>query len=307
MSEHKPIHTNAPRFSASHAGRELTCEEWEALLVDFLDGALPPSEIELFRSHDRSCEACGKMFSEAGKGREWLTFLRVEPEIAPALVSRILARTAGALVDARLEEVFQGKSAAAQAVASSIPSAPLPFWKRLTHNFGLQRLGQPRLLMTAAMAFFSITLTLNIAGIRLNAIHLADLRPSAISTNLDKEYHLASARVVRYYDSLRFVYEMEAKVRELRRDADIEDTKPADKPAQPSGTTQPQDGGHKSGGKSEGSGAAQPQAALWGERVEASLRIPMASTDRDTLCPNQHNIDEIFPAHSTGQAERGVA
>ncbi len=108
----------------------------------------------------------------------------------------------------------------------------LPFWKRGGLAFAGRQVAQPRLLMTAAMAFFSITLTLNMAGVRLSTIHLADLKPAALSTNLNKQYHMASARVVRYYDNLRFVYEMEAQVKEMRRNADLDNSVPADKPEQ---------------------------------------------------------------------------
>ena len=300
MSEHKPTHLNAPKTGAPHAARKLSCEEWEAMLVDFLDGTLTAGDTEIFRSHDHTCDSCAKMFTEAGQGREWLAFLRVEPAVPPTLMQKILAQTAGSLIDTRLDEVFHGKPAATTSSAAAIPATPLPFWKRIG-----TRMVQPRLLMTAAMAFFSITLTLNMAGVRLGAIHLADLKPSAISTNLDKQYHMATARVVRYYDSLRFIYEMEAQVRELRRDADRESNPPAEKPSQPSGTTNPQDGGHKSGGKSEAPSASQPHATLWGERIEAALRNPLAESE--SVQQSYEIKIENTENKTAGHAERGIA
>jgi hypothetical protein len=310
MSEHTPSHANAPKSGAPHAARKLSCEEWEALLVDFLDGTLTPSEIEIFRAHDQTCDPCAKMFSEASQGREWLAFLRTEPAVPPALMSRILAQTAGALIDTRLDEVFHGKAAPAPSTAVGVVSGPvLPFWRRAAQATHAGRIAQPRLLMTAAMAFFSITLTLNMAGVKLSAVRLADLKPASISTNLDKQYHMASARVVRYYDSLRFVYEMEARVRELRRDADLDNSAPAEKPAQPSSSA-PADGGHKSGGKSEGPSATQPHAELWGERVEAALRDPFAAQQMEDFHPAQPDFGssaEQTQSTTAGQAERGIA
>jgi hypothetical protein len=81
---------------------------------------------------------------------------------------------------------------------------------------------QPRLAMTAAMAFFSITLTLNLTGIHLSELKASDLSPS----NLKHSFYHANASVVRYYDNLRVVYELESRVNELKQSGDDE-TRPA--------------------------------------------------------------------------------
>ena len=70
--------------------------------------------------------------------------------------------------------------------------------------------------MTAAMAFFSIALTMNLAGVRLTALHASDLKPSS----LRKSFWSASNQAVRYYDNLRVVYELESRVHEMQRDSD---------------------------------------------------------------------------------------
>jgi hypothetical protein len=171
------------------------------------------------------------------------------------------------------------------------------------------RVAQPRMLMTTAMAFFSITLTLNMAGVRISSIRVADLKPAAISNSLDKQYHMATASVVRHVDNLRIVYEMEARWRELGRDNDL--NLPADQQSQPA--SPPPDGTRKNGGKSEGPSASHPEASLWGERVEAELN-PLPSPP----LPNWHeNFAGAFldPAsaetenddRTADQAERGIA
>ncbi len=75
---------------------------------------------------------------------------------------------------------------------------------------------QPRLAMTAAMAFFSIALTMNLTGVRLSQLHASDLKPSSIL----RSCYEAKARVVRYSDNLRVVYELESRVRDLQRSSD---------------------------------------------------------------------------------------
>jgi hypothetical protein len=66
--------------------------------------------------------------------------------------------------------------------------------------------------MTAAMAFFSLTLTLNITGVKLSELKLADLKPG----HLQQSFYQADAQVIRYYDNLRLVNEVESSVDQLK-------------------------------------------------------------------------------------------
>jgi hypothetical protein len=306
MAEHNP--TNPAAGKGGAAARKLSCDESEAMLVDFLDGTLPAADMESFQSHRKSCAACAEMFAQAEKGREWLNFLKTEPQVPAVLVTKILAQTSGA------ESLSRPGGDLAPISAVPIPVAPaLPFWRRGGVAWASRGVAQPRLLMTAAMAFFSITLTLNMAGVRLSAVRLADLKPSAMSSNLDKQFHMASARVVRYYDNLRFVYYMEARMRELRQD-DLEANPPVDKPDQTAPAGTPQDGGHKNGGKSQGpSNTNQTSAQLWGEKVEASLGNSMGESQ---IFPNKHREAteeysgdgiENTDSRAADRAERGIA
>jgi hypothetical protein len=88
----------------------------------------------------------------------------------------------------------------------------------------LRQVFEPRLLMTAAMAFFSIALTLNLTGIKLSEVHAADLRPSRMKATLARQYYSTNEQLMKYYENLRVVYEMESRVRELRRSTEQETT-----------------------------------------------------------------------------------
>lgn len=307
MAERSHNDPNEPRAGSAQPVRKLTCDEWEALLVDFLDGTQLAADAESFQSHRQTCASCAEMFSQAGQGREWLNFLRTEPEVPAVLVTKILAKTSGAVVGAQIDGL-QPSAVAAVPVASV-----LPFWQRRGAAIASHRVAQPRLLMTAAMAFFSITLTLNMAGVRLGALHLADLKPTAVSSNLDKQYHMATASVVRHFDNLRIVYEMEARWRELGRDEDLDNGSPMEKQNQPLPAATPQDGNHKNGGKSEGPSARQPEAMLWGHRVEAVLRLPSRQVLADGpqsfagLETFSEDLVEAFDRRTADQAERGIA
>ncbi len=303
MSEHSHNHPIAGK-SGDSPSRKLSCEEWEALLVDFLDGALPAGNKESFHAHRASCAQCAEMFGQAGQGREWLNFLKVEPQAPATLVASILAQTSGAELRANVI----GDAVPASTVP--IPLAPvLPFWRRGGMAIA-GRMAQPRLMMTAAMAFFSITLTLNMAGVRLGAVRMADLKPASLSNNLDKQFHMASARVIRYYDNLRFFYVMEAQVKEFRRNADLENSAPADKPDQSAPSATPPDPAHKNGGKSQvPSNPKEPRAMLWGEKVNASLENPLGELRPFHEMGRQYSESgiETTDSRAANQVERGIA
>jgi hypothetical protein len=72
---------------------------------------------------------------------------------------------------------------------------------------------QPRFAMSFGMAFFSLSITMSMAGVKLSDLRHVDLRPSAIRRN----YYETSGKVVKYYENIRFVYEIESRVREFKR------------------------------------------------------------------------------------------
>jgi hypothetical protein len=184
------------------------CGLWETLLADALDGLLKPEDEATFAAHMAVCPACTALFEESRKGREWMEFLSPEPEVPAGLLDKILAQTG------------PGQVAGYGLVTPSGTVLPTtPAWQRPGLVGHVRRFAEPRLLMTAAMAFFSIALTLNLTGVRLSAIRLSDLRPAALKSVVERRLTMASTPIIRYYDHLRLVYEVESKMRELRRDA----------------------------------------------------------------------------------------
>jgi hypothetical protein len=126
----------------------------------------------------------------------------------------------------------------------------LPFRARFT--LGLRSIGhtmlQPRLAMTAAMAFFSIALTLNLTGVHLSNLRASDLKPSSI---LRSAYE-TKARVVRYSDNLRVVYELESRVRGLQGSDDTGSSSSTRAPQNTPATQNP-DGSKQPDGQTPGS------------------------------------------------------
>jgi hypothetical protein len=72
---------------------------------------------------------------------------------------------------------------------------------------------QPRFAMSFGMIFFSFSMVLSLAGVKPADLARIDLRPAAVR----HAYNDAQIKVVKYYDNIRFVYEIESKVRELKR------------------------------------------------------------------------------------------
>src|SRR5271170_6634799 len=197
MSERNPFEQQpkgpvSGQPSAHRAGRELRCEEWEALLVDALDGLMPPADGANFEAHSNDCAACAGLLAGARQGQEWMRFLHTEPEMPGDLMERILSRTSGAVADRPL----------------AVYGAPIAAGPNVLAMPRRRFVWDTRLMMTAAMAFFSIALTLNLAGVRLTDLRLVDLTPANLENNLTRQFYGAKSQVVRYYDNLRFVYEV---------------------------------------------------------------------------------------------------
>jgi hypothetical protein len=205
------------------------------MLSDALDGTLSAADKATFDLHLVGCPACTAMLADAQRGAAWMEMLKSpRPEPPTALLERIIAQTSGkdaALANPpivlgsndrlRTPNTLPGKptlvpSSTAQPAFAS--TNVIPFRTRITHGFRSlgQTMLQPRLAMTAAMAFFSIALTLNLTGVRLSQLRASDLKPSSIL----RSCYEAKARVVRYSDNLRVVYELESRVRDLQRSSD---------------------------------------------------------------------------------------
>jgi hypothetical protein len=129
----------------------------------------------------------------------------MEPEVPAGLLDRILAQTG------------PGQIEGYGLIAGSSNVLPMtPAWQRPGFVGRVRRFAEPRLLMTAAMAFFSISLTLYLTGFRFTDVRLSSLRPTAVRSFMERRLTMASTPIIRYYDHLRFVYEVESRMRELR-------------------------------------------------------------------------------------------
>jgi len=189
----------------------MDCTQFEMLLCEALDGTLSRPVLAAFKAHAAACADCGPMLAAAQAGMSWLKAL---PEVEPPrnLVRNILIATSGAAAKAPVREVAAASGWQQRLRGWMGPVAPV---------FSL--LAQPRFALSLGMAFFSLTLLLNAAGLHISSLRAADLRPSAIQENLTRTYNESTARAVKYYENLRLVYEIESRVREFQNAAREED------------------------------------------------------------------------------------
>jgi len=290
MSERNPFQQNP----AHPPSGPLQCEEWEALLADALDGTLAITDTAVFTAHSRECPMCAEMLAQARQGQEWMKFLHPEPEAPADLVTKILGRTSGA-------------SLPQLAVAGAAAPPVVPHVSHFTMRNSFR---DSRILMTAAMAFFSIALTLNLAGIRLNSLRMADLKPSTLQDNLARQFYGAKKQMVSYYESIRVVYEVESKVRELRRDADSEQPKTQPRKDEKQQDT-PQSNVHKNGG-SRLHAPQNLEPVRYGQPALASLYLPRTLEHLNAV-DAQAEVKKIgetvlfFVNQEADQAERSLA
>jgi hypothetical protein len=225
------------------------CGQWETLLADALDGLLKPGDEAAFTAHMAVCPACAALFEDARVGREWLEFLSAEPEVPAGLLDKILSKTGPGQVES------YGLAASGGNVIP-MPPGPIQPWQRPGFVGNVRRFAEPRLLMTAAMAFFSISVTLSLTHVRLTGLSLASLRPAAVRSVMERQLNMASTPIIRYYDHSRFVYEVETTVRLIRRASESQQDN--DHQQKPNDTT-PGESNQNPGQKDGSSLAAAPQ------------------------------------------------
>jgi hypothetical protein len=254
----------------------ISCRDCEALFVDLADNAITPAQKAQMDAHLAGCADCTHSFAAMRQGQAWLDLLHTAepaPEPGPGLVHRIIARTS--MQDAPVSK------APVQTASTTKKS-----FQSIRRGFSFTGLWDQRLAWTAAMAFFSISLTMSMTGVRLT-----DLKPDNFRRTVTRQYFATNAKVVRYYENLRVVYEFESRVRELRRAA--ESGNGTQKPDQ----SKPHDSSHN--GSSDGVAKhdrkepikttpppqqLEQQHVTYGEPVDAAMQI---------LPGHRHELKEV--------------
>ncbi len=174
----------------------MTCHDFDGLLCDYVDGTLTRERRSMMEVHLGQCESCAELTRDS---REVMGLAEraggVEPP--PELVTKIL------------QQIPQGG-----------------WMGRFSRGFlapVLRPLGQPRVVMGAMLTVLSLSMMTRCAGAPKHALTASDLDPVRLWGALDDKVHRGWERSVKTYESMKLVYEVQARVSEWKEKQQEED------------------------------------------------------------------------------------
>jgi anti-sigma factor RsiW len=182
----------------------MTCEEFETLLCDYLDGTLPAEARRSAESHIQSCAACAGLAGECASVIQFIgTVEQIQPP--PAAITRILQQ-------------MPARRPASEGARGAMAGL-LGRW------FG--PILQPRMVMGMAMTILSFAMLGRFAGIEARQVRPADLQPARVWEATEDRLHRFWTGAVKYYDNLRLVYEVQLRLREITESEEGQPAEPA--------------------------------------------------------------------------------
>lgn len=195
----------------------MNCADLENLLCDYVDGTLRGEQKLAVERHLAECAGCAELARDSASAVAFLERVAVvEP---PAeLVTRILFE----LPAARRAEHSLSQST----------------WRRFRAKW-LEPVLQPRFVMGMAMTVLSFAMLGRFAGIKVRQLKPSDLDPVKVWMAVEDSTLRAWERGVKYYDSLRVVFEIQNRLREWSDQADADRNARANGKKTDSGTKNP--------------------------------------------------------------------
>jgi hypothetical protein len=204
----------------------MNCAECEISICDYQDGTLPAAERAALEGHLAECPACAELAHDAAAAVAFIDrAAAVEPP--PELITKIL---------------FDAPWRANRPMASGVRG-------RLARWFS--PVLQPKFVMGAAMTILSFSILSQAPQVR--QLRRSDLEPKAVWLGLENRVLDVWDRTVKFYDNLKFVYQIQTTLREWQQQD--EEQRPAKTPGTGSKTDD-----HKLPTKSApGGGVVNPQ------------------------------------------------
>ena len=191
----------------------MNCADVEILLADYVDGALRGDVAFALEAHLAGCAACADMARDAAQAVAFMERAAVT-EAPPELVTRIL---------------FELTAGPSRAVIK-------PSLARRWFGRWLEPVLQPRFAMGMAMTVLSFAMIGRFTHVR--QLTPADLDPVKVWTAAEDRVVRWYDRGVKYYESLRVVYEIQARLKEWAEEQPSQlAAQPANPPASPAGET----------------------------------------------------------------------
>lgn len=183
----------------------MNCADVEILLADFVDGTLRGDAASALEAHLAGCAACSQLARDSAEAVAFMERAAVV-EAPPELVTRILF------------EVTAGPSRAV--IKPSLARRLFGKW--------LEPVLQPRIAMSMALTILSFAIIGRSTHVR--QLTPSDLDPVKVFTAAEDRVVRWYNRGVKYYESMRVVYEIQTRLKEWAEE----------QPAQPQTDTPPQ-------------------------------------------------------------------
>lgn len=173
----------------------LTCADLEILLCDYVDGTLRGEQLSAVEAHLAECAGCAQF-----------------------------ARDCGAAVDlvAKAEEVRPPQEMLTRIVFEAHAIRDKEYKKGAVRNWlsrWIEPVFQPRFAMGMAMTVLSFAMMGRFAGIEVRQLKPSDLNPVAVYSSVEDKVARSWSRAVKYYESLKFVYEIQTRLEEWKQQA----------------------------------------------------------------------------------------
>jgi hypothetical protein len=175
----------------------LSCEQFEILLADHIDGELRSAaragDRAAFEEHLSTCAACAALAEDAQNAVEFMK-ISADVDVPPVLMTKILHAT-----NSGWEFKLRAKG-----IRGAI-------------NRFLRPVLQPRFVMGAMLTLMSITMLSRCAGGPKTKLSAADLDPVRLWTSLDDKTHRIWDRTMKSYESMRLVYEIRNQINDWKQ------------------------------------------------------------------------------------------
>ncbi len=170
----------------------MTCANFEIALCDYLDGTLGAAERAELERHLAGCAACAELARDAGAALSFLERV-AEVEPPPELVTRLFTIAQMPEAKTRVRRGIRG------------------WFERL-----FQPMLQPRMVMGFSLTILFFGMMARCAGIPGKRLNPADLEPGHVWAGVEDRVERGWERSVKFYESLRFVYQIQSRLREWR-------------------------------------------------------------------------------------------
>jgi anti-sigma factor RsiW len=193
----------------------MNCAEFESTLADYVDGTLDASGRARIERHASLCGDCRELLEDVTSAAAFLARVAdIEPP--DTLITRIayqapLGRTRGP---------WERQGLLSRAASK---------W--------LQPILQPRLVMGMAMTVLSFAMLERCTGVKVQNIQAADLSPVRVWGGVEDRAVRLKERVVKSYENLRVVYEVETRLKDLEQQQETYDDQPQRRRSSPGSTS----------------------------------------------------------------------